>query len=158
MTREIKAKIIGVTPFVSLIAFLLIGFSTKIWNPTWLVFLLIPVVPALLNTRRINISYTFFITIVYVIYGLITKSWHPQWVIFLTIPIFYIIFPNKKLVIWQSKAEKERQRKKKDRKVNFEKIKSEFFNQNYDEQSNPNSSSSDDEPEVDVVFENERKK
>ena len=33
-----------------------------------------------------------------------------------------------------------------------------FFNQNYDEQSNPNSSSSDDEPEVDVVFENERKK
>ncbi len=49
-----KNKIIGVTPFVSLFIFMVIGLSTGVWHPTWLVFMLVPIVGAFLgasNTR-----------------------------------------------------------------------------------------------------------
>lgn len=168
MKKQIKRKIISITPLVSLIIFLTIGFLTNTWNPTWVVFLLIPLVPALLNTRRINLSYTFVVALIYITYGLIAQQlnpdgivWHPTWIIFLTIPIFYILFPHSsKLTIWQSKEEKERQKKKKEQKSRYEEIKKQFFGGSFgnDDSSESNEKSADEEPEVEVIFDRKKDK
>jgi len=155
LSKTAKAKIIGITPFVALIVFLTIGTTTDVWNPTWMVLLLIPVVPALLNTNRISLSYTFFVTAIYVVFGIITNTWHPTWIIFLTIPVFYILFPGKRITIWRSKDYKRKEEKRKKQRNIFEKIKEEF----YQSASNNTKHESDKEdPEVEVIFDDERKK
>ena len=47
--RTVKGKIISITPIVALATFLLIGFLTETWHPTWLVFLACPFVPMFLS-------------------------------------------------------------------------------------------------------------
>jgi len=156
LSNTVKAKIIGITPFVALIAFLTIGTTTDVWNPTWMVLLLIPVVPALLNTSRISLSYTFFVATVYVVFGIITDTWHPTWIIFLTIPIFYILFPGKRITIWRSKEYKRKEEKRKRQKNIFDKIKEEFYQSTY---SNSKKYENDKEdPDVEVIFDDDRKK
>ena len=168
MSRSVKNKIISVTPFISLIIFLSIGFQTGEWHPTWVVFFLIPLVPFLLNMRRINLSFTFLVCIIYVAVGLITKIWHPTWIIFLSIPVFHIIFPGKKLVLWQSKEDKERNQKKQQQKSQFNDFRDDFVKKSNDfgnffrDGKQKKDKRKDDtetvEPDVEVIFNNDKKK
>ncbi len=90
---KIREKIVAITPFVSLIAFILIGYYTGYWHPAWTVFLLIPAMPFIVGLQKFHISYPLITVLVYVILGIIFKDkwWHPGWVIFLTIPVYYIL-------------------------------------------------------------------
>jgi hypothetical protein len=93
---KIREKIVAITPFICLIAFVLIGYYTGKWHPAWTVFILIPLMPFLVGLQKIRITYPLFILIVYIVLGIIFKDkwWHPGWVIFLTIPVYYILFGN----------------------------------------------------------------
>ena len=91
----------GVTIFLSLIAYLLMGFIWGLWHPGWIVFFAIPVLPSLaaaINERNPHkFLYFFLVTAVYLLVGFLKGVWHPTWVMFLTVPIYSIIasFINK---------------------------------------------------------------
>lgn len=88
---SVKNKIVAITPFVCLIAFFLLGYFTKNWHPSWMVFLLIPLMPFIVGEKKIRFSMPFIIATIYVVAGLLTGLWHPLWVILLLIPVFHII-------------------------------------------------------------------
>ena len=80
---------------LAVIAFLLIGFLTGVWHPTWVVFLLAIVVDSVFRAiRKKNIqkfNYPIFVTAAYLFFSAMFEIWHPLWVLFLTIPIFYTV-------------------------------------------------------------------
>ena len=89
--NEIKGRITGATPLIVTAVYLLIGFTTHVWHPTWLLFLLIPLVPIVLygigNGKK---SITGIVTILTVISYFILGCfgyWHPGWIVFFIIPI-----------------------------------------------------------------------
>jgi hypothetical protein len=91
-----KNKIIALTPFVSIIVFFILGFGFELWNPGWLVFLLIPIVAIMTNVfhkepmnAMIAIS-PFLVVIAYLSIGFALDVWHPTWLVFLLIPIMGI--------------------------------------------------------------------
>ncbi len=86
-----KKRIIAVTPLLSLIIFLALGFYFDLWNPGWMIFLLIPTMPFLLGVKKIRITYSVICIITYLIIGFGFGGWHPAWIIFLTIPVFEIL-------------------------------------------------------------------
>jgi uncharacterized membrane protein len=96
--RNIKKKLIAITPFVSLMTFFILGFYFDLWHPGWLVFLLIPVTSILLSTRLkqgiIALS-PFVAVITYMILGFGFNLWHPGWMIFFIIPLISIILSAK---------------------------------------------------------------
>lgn len=98
-----RKKIVAITPFVSLIAFILLAYF-DLAHPGWLVFLLIPLAPFLVGIEKIKFSYPLIIATIYVVFGIFTKfdwRWHPGWVIFLTIPIYYILVPPKNKIFFR---------------------------------------------------------
>ncbi len=91
-----KAKIIALTPFVAVIAFFILGFGFNLWNPGWLVFLLIPIVAIMVNifhkepmNAMIAVS-PFLVVIAYLSIGFALNVWHPTWLVFMLIPIMGI--------------------------------------------------------------------
>ena len=94
---SIRAKIVAITPLVCTIVYLLIGCLKGIWHPTWLIFLLIPVVPLLLKIfsgrRSALLGFLELLVIIaYLILGFVYDCWHPGWIIFFLMPIIGIIF------------------------------------------------------------------
>lgn len=94
----VKGKITGAMPLIVTAVYLLIGFVWGIWHPTWLLFLLIPLVPIALygigdNKKSANGITTFIVIISYIILGLF-GYWHPGWLIFFLIPIVAIFTGN----------------------------------------------------------------
>jgi len=73
-----------------------VGFGFGIWHPTWLVFMIVPIV-AVFQERK-TMRFMAFLTAVsplvlttlYLGYGLLYGVWHPTWLILLLIPIFGI--------------------------------------------------------------------
>ena len=49
--KQYKNKFIALTPFISVIIFMVVGLTTSVYHPTWLVFLIIPMSAIILNTR-----------------------------------------------------------------------------------------------------------
>ena len=92
-----KGKIIAITPIVSLATFLLIGFITDTWHPTWLVFLACPFVPIFLSLfdggkkEKIIAFVSVAISVTYLLVGFLAHIWHPTWVAFFLIPITAIL-------------------------------------------------------------------
>ena len=90
-----RKRICGVTIFICLIAYILIGYyGTKAnFNHPWaygaLVFLLVPLMPVLLGLKKLYFSYTLIVIIAYLVIGFVFHGWHPWWVLFLTIPVYY---------------------------------------------------------------------
>lgn len=86
-----KEKIIGISPFVAIIIFFLVGFLLNGFMYSWLAFLLIPITAILLEERGIEktIGLSVFVAIfVYFSIGFGFQLWHPGWVVFLLlIPI-----------------------------------------------------------------------
>lgn len=113
--RSVKATIesifVPLTVFGSLIAYLLLGFilGARGWACYWVLFLLIPIVPTLIDAifkkQFCSFAYPILVAGVYCFLGLrfpnlsynlfgktFTGFWHPWWFLFITIPVYYIIF------------------------------------------------------------------
>lgn len=96
--RKIKNKIIGITPFVVLIAFFLTGFLMEAWRWNWTFFIAIPVVSIILNIKftrpkkAISSILTLLIIVAYFVTGFMFHIWSWNWVLFFLIPIVGILF------------------------------------------------------------------
>ena len=84
------------TVFGVVIAYILLGSLLGLWAKAWVLFLLIPIVPSLMeaifNKNLSHFAYPVFVAFVYLLvccWILDFSLWHPMWVIFLTIPIYY---------------------------------------------------------------------
>ena len=92
---RLKRKIIEITPLICLIVYLALGFFLNIWHPTWVIFFLCFIVPAILSNKISKIVcavWPILCVVAYIIIGVTTNLWHPFWIIFITIPIVEILF------------------------------------------------------------------
>lgn len=98
-------KIVALMPFISVILFFILGFGWNLWNPGWLVFLLIPLTAIIVNAFDKNFMSglvalsPFIATITYLIVGFTYNLWHPTWLIFLIIPVFGVLTGAKRMRI-----------------------------------------------------------
>lgn len=94
--RRISSKLTAVTPLLCVVTYLAIGFLKGIWHPTWVIFLLIPIVPIFCDVftkkgkGQVMALITMLVVIGYIILG-IFGFWHPGWLIFFLIPICSIL-------------------------------------------------------------------
>ncbi len=87
--------VISLTALLATALFLVIGFTLQVWNPTWLVFLSIPLVSIIVDivTNRRDIVgkvtgvVSMLCVITFLLVGFLAHTWHPTWVIFFAIPI-----------------------------------------------------------------------
>ncbi|MCK5387748.1 MAG: DUF1700 domain-containing protein [Candidatus Izimaplasma sp.] len=86
-------KVIALTPFISLIAFFILGFGFDLWHPGWLVFLIIPVTAIVVEmgkTRDEHLTTAlspFFASLLFLYLGFYHNLWHPGWIVFIIIPM-----------------------------------------------------------------------
>lgn len=89
---------------VAIIGYLAVGFSIKLWHPTWLIFIAIPAyyitALAFLQKSRKKMLLTLpvylYAVIIFLIIGLLLNLWHPAWLVFLCIPLYYwLVLTNK---------------------------------------------------------------
>ena len=101
--RSNNHKVTALMPFISLIIFMVLGLAFSLWHPGWLVFILIPITPILLqnNTKATIIALSPFVSsILFIIIGTYYGLWNPSWLTFLLIPMISILFRgNKKYVL-----------------------------------------------------------
>ena len=102
-----QKRVVAATPLISLLIFLFLGFFYDLWNPGWLVFLLIPIVPFLVGLKQIRITFPFLVFVAYIGIG-VAGYWHPGWIIFLLIPIQNILFPPKSISKFLKKKKKKK--------------------------------------------------
>lgn len=86
-----QRRVVAATPMISLIVFLTLGFGWNLWNPGWIAFLAIPIMPFIVGLKKLRLTYPLVVIIAYLIMGLAWDLWHPGWIIFLTIPVFQIL-------------------------------------------------------------------
>ena len=87
----------SVTVFGVVISYILLGTILNLWGQAWVLFLLIPIIPSILEAiiyKDMN-KFAYPVLLVFV-YFFITMwlgiaIWHPLWVIFLTIPVYYTV-------------------------------------------------------------------
>ncbi len=89
-------KLSALTPVLSLLIFLILGFCFQLWHPGWVVFLLIPFIEiAISHPKNRKAKWTgiaFMVSIIaYLLVGLIFNIWHPTWLIFFLVPITSIL-------------------------------------------------------------------
>lgn len=102
--KDVKAssknsKIIAITPFISLVAFFILGFGFNGWIYAWLVFLLIPVTAIVVemgkDPHKLTALMPFIALVTFFVLGFVYNLWHPGWVVFLAIPIVAIFTERK---------------------------------------------------------------
>ncbi len=91
-----KNKIIGVSPFVALFIYLILGFAADLWHPGWLVFMLVPITGAFLGTEDVKDGIMggtiLIITTLFLVLVLIVGfPWHIAALIFIFIPAMGVI-------------------------------------------------------------------
>lgn len=92
--KDVRNKFIALMPFISVITFMAIGLSSGIWHPTWMVFLSIPVVAIILNTKpkEMLIALMPFASVtIFILLGTYQDLWNPGWLVFLSIPMMALI-------------------------------------------------------------------
>ncbi len=97
--NTIAGSITGLIALFATFTFLFIGFTTHVWHPTWLVFLVVPCVSTIADiickkkdvTGTITGIVSFLCTVVYLYMGFFLRLWHPGWLIFFAVPITGII-------------------------------------------------------------------
>ena len=97
--KRYKHKFIALSPFFAVLVFMIVGMSTNIWHPTWLVFLIIPITAIILSTDKQNkiIALSPFVAVVtFMLVGTYTNYWNPAWLIFLIIPITALVYEKDK--------------------------------------------------------------
>jgi hypothetical protein len=89
-----KEKIIGISPFIAIIIFFLVGFLFDGFGYSWLAFLLIPILAIFLEEKgfeRILGASAIIAVIIYYALGFWFSLWHPGWIVFtLLIPLALI--------------------------------------------------------------------
>jgi uncharacterized membrane protein len=96
--RNVKTKIVAITPFLSVMIFFILGLYFDLWHPGWLVFLSIPIVSILFHTKLKDgiVGLTPFLCVItYLILGFGFDLWHPGWLVFLLIPVVAILFNSR---------------------------------------------------------------
>ena len=89
---------------IMIATYIYIGVSFSLWHPTWLMFLLIPLI-ALIYTQFVLkepveiVAYTPFIAvIIFVLWGYFGNAYQYSWLVFLLIPITAILFSKENIV------------------------------------------------------------
>ena len=108
--KKYGGKIIALMPFISVIAFFILGFGFQAWSTGWLVFLSIPVVAIIVE--GLNKPYKHFLTalspfiavVSFLAIGFGLGKWHPTWLVFLLIPFTAIINSIRETKAMDSKA------------------------------------------------------
>lgn len=79
---------------ITVITYLIIGFTMHAWHPGWLLFLFIPVIESLIiavDKRDANcFAYPVLVVIAFLAIGFFLYNWM-GWILFLTIPIYYAV-------------------------------------------------------------------
>ncbi len=81
----------------AIILFLVIGFSSGLWHPAWMLFLTIPAYyltawAFLSKTKKgmlLKLPVYLYTVILFLIMGFTASLWHPMWLLFLLIPAYY---------------------------------------------------------------------
>lgn len=97
--KKIAGSIVALVSLLTTFIFLFIGFTQHIWHPTWLIFLIIPVVSmiseiATNKNNPIGLVSSIVSTLCvlgFLFMGFFLNLWHPGWLIFFAIPISSII-------------------------------------------------------------------
>lgn len=114
--RATLAIVGGSASLIITMIYLIVGFCFDLWHPTWILFMLIPVVAtfadAIVKKDVKHFAYPVLVAAIYVLIGFLTGLWHPCWAIFLTIPVYYIIIDAVNKCKIDEKAEKEKVIKK----------------------------------------------
>ncbi|MCI8555021.1 MAG: helix-turn-helix domain-containing protein [Clostridia bacterium] len=114
--RATLAIVGGSASLIITMIYLIVGFCFDLWYPTWILFMLIPVVAtfadAIVKKDVKHFAYPVLVAAIYVLIGFLTGLWHPCWAIFLTIPVYYIIIDAVNKCKIDVKAEKEKVIKK----------------------------------------------
>ncbi len=98
-----RTKIIAISPFISLIAFFILGFGFNEWVYSWMVFLLVPVIAIVVEMSRDKDPHIttalspFAATIAFYILGMQYGLWHPGWLVFIIIPMLGIFNSRKEM-------------------------------------------------------------
>jgi uncharacterized membrane protein len=98
--KRYKHKFIALSPFFAVLIFMIVGMSTDIWHPTWLIFLIVPVTAITLSTDKQNkvIALSPFVAVItFILVGTYTNYWNPAWLIFLIIPITALVYEKDKV-------------------------------------------------------------
>lgn len=96
---KIAGSIIALISLLAAFVFLYIGFTSHVWHPTWMVFLVIPIASMVTDIvcKKKNIAgivtgiVSTICAITYLCMGLLGGLWHPGWLIFFAVPITSII-------------------------------------------------------------------
>ncbi len=91
-----KNKIISLTSLITVLVFFVIGFTTNIWHPTWLVFLILPIVGAFLGTENLKDAIMggtslIIVLIFFLLPFIFGVPWHLSILVFIGIPILGVI-------------------------------------------------------------------
>lgn len=89
----VSGLVAGILFIVAIIAYLLIGFLTSMWHPTWVVFFAPVIISSLIvaigKKKAKKFSYPLLVVAIYVLFSSLYGLWHPLWVLFITIPLYY---------------------------------------------------------------------
>ena len=79
-----EKRIVAIMPFITTIAFFLLGYLLNAWHPGWLVFLLIPL-SSILSRKKIDKNALIFwvILMIFILSGTLYNAWAPAWALFL---------------------------------------------------------------------------
>lgn len=82
---------------IAIIVFLIIGFSSKLWHPAWMLILTIPAYYLTAwgfcaKTKKgmlLKLPVYLYVIILFLLMGFTASLWHPMWILFLLIPAYY---------------------------------------------------------------------
>lgn len=89
--------ILKLIPWLLLGLYLLVGFTANLWHPTWLMFLLWPLLVVLLESindydiHPISSVSPMLILFLFLALGIIFNLWHPAWALLFLIPMFPLV-------------------------------------------------------------------
>lgn len=95
---ELGKKLLKIPYFlIAIIVFLILGFSSKLWHPSWMIFLTIPAYYLTAwafcsKTKKkmlLKLPVYLYVIILYILMGFTASLWHPMWILFLLIPAYY---------------------------------------------------------------------
>lgn len=85
----------GLIFLIGVLLYCILGACFNLWHPSWLIFLLLPVIVSLVQAiHRRNwriFAYPLFVVFLFLLIGFTSRKWHPAWILFITIPLYYIL-------------------------------------------------------------------
>ncbi len=97
--KELSGLITGLAAILAVACFMVLGFTTRAWHPTWIVFFAIPITAVICDIVLVKKDIQGAITgaaaliaaAVFLLLGFFLGIWAIAWIVFLIIPIIAII-------------------------------------------------------------------